>query len=424
MANIFDLAFLPVMALPFSLATYLILKTIHYCFPKIENKLPYKSPESIIEMNRLLNLREKINEIGIFLPFDGKWTIQQGFNDIWTHKGKWKYGYDFVKTENGKTYKNQGIDLDDYYAFGQPVYSPVSGHIIESIQHLSDNKINIVNNSRNWGNYLLIKCSSGFYVKIAHLKNNSIIVPINSFVEAGQKIAECGNSGYSQEPHIHVQVQNSPFENAETLPFNLLNFVNQTDQFTYFKHSAKKNEEISPLIFNYSLFNILNFKLGDQLKFKEINIKSSDSREHIITVMIDPLLGKLYLNDGKSKLYFSHCGSRFYFYNLEGSQESILWDLLIAAPSIPISFGTIFKYQEFLPLKIISTKLSKTIHFLCSSFYNKKKSHNASYEFHPQDLFVRGEVLIKKKIITTFLNLDLFLGIKSFGTKTKSYERV
>jgi len=424
LATIFDLASLPVMSLPFSLSTYLILKTIHYCFPRIENMLPYKSPESIIEMNRLLNLREKINEIGVFLPFEGRWKIQQGFDDIWTHQGKWKYGFDFVKTENGKTFKEDGIELEDYYAFGEPIYSPINGHIVNYISHLPDNKINNVNNSNNWGNYVIIKSVDGYFVKLAHLKKNSVLLPLNSFVEAGQKIAECGNSGYSQEPHLHLQVQASPIVGGETLPFNLLNFQNYNEDSIYYKHIPKKNEEISPLIFNYSLFNILNFKLGDKLIFKEKNDSSIQVREHIINVKLDPVLGKPFLCDGKSKVYFSHIGSKFYFFNLLGYEKSILWDLIISAPSIPLSFGNKFNYTEFLPLKVTSTFFHRFLFYFFSIFLKTLESNKARYTFQPQELQITGVLKIKGQLTETFLTLDLFSGIKSFGNKSRTYERV
>jgi len=424
MSIIFDLASLPLMSLPFSMTTYLILKTLHYCFPHLENKLPYKSPESILEMNRLLNLREKNNEIGIFLPFDGKWKIQQGFDDIWTHQGKWKYGYDFVKTENGKTFKNLGIDLEDYHAFGQHIYSPISGYIVNSINHLPDNKINNVNNSKNWGNYILIKSLDGYFVKLAHLKQNSITLPVNSFVEAGQKIAQCGNSGYSQEPHLHLQVQSSISDDSETLSFNLLNYQNYNENQIHFKNIPSKEEEISPLVFNYSLFNILNFKLGEQLRFKEVNSKKLKETIHVIEVRLDPILGRPYLSDGISKLYFNHLGSKFYFYNLEGFKRSILWDLFISAPSIPVSYGETFKYFEFLPLKIIATNTEKFVFFFLSNFLKNSNSTKAEYEFHPVDLSIKGKLKIKGKIESTFLSLDLFLGIKSFGNNSLFYERI
>jgi murein DD-endopeptidase MepM/ murein hydrolase activator NlpD len=48
------------------------------------------------------------------------------------------------------------------------------------------------------------------YVVLAHLRNGSILVREGEAVDAGQQLASCGNSGNSTQPHVHVQVMDSP----------------------------------------------------------------------------------------------------------------------------------------------------------------------------------------------------------------------
>ena len=43
-----------------------------------------------------------------------------------------------------------------------------------------------------------------------HLRAGSLRVGVGEEVVAGQQIAECGNSGNSTQPHVHVQATDSP----------------------------------------------------------------------------------------------------------------------------------------------------------------------------------------------------------------------
>ena len=60
------------------------------------------------------------------------------------------------------------------------------------------------------GNYLIIELrESGAFVALVHLRSGSIRVALGEHVKTGQMIAECGNSGNSTQPHVHVQVMSS-----------------------------------------------------------------------------------------------------------------------------------------------------------------------------------------------------------------------
>lgn len=57
------------------------------------------------------------------------------------------------------------------------------------------------------GNYLVIALPGGrAFVGLAHLRAGSMRVAAGDAVAAGQHIADCGNSGNSTQPHVHVQV--------------------------------------------------------------------------------------------------------------------------------------------------------------------------------------------------------------------------
>ncbi len=50
----------------------------------------------------------------------------------------------------------------------------------------------------------------GRYVSMAHLQQNSVTVRVGDIVRRGQPLAAVGNNGHSNEPHLHLQVQDSP----------------------------------------------------------------------------------------------------------------------------------------------------------------------------------------------------------------------
>jgi murein DD-endopeptidase MepM/ murein hydrolase activator NlpD len=49
----------------------------------------------------------------------------------------------------------------------------------------------------------------GAFVALVHLRAGSLRVALGDTVTTGQPIAECGNSGNSTQPHLHVQVMDS-----------------------------------------------------------------------------------------------------------------------------------------------------------------------------------------------------------------------
>ena len=50
---------------------------------------------------------------------------------------------------------------------------------------------------------------SGIVVALVHLKRGSLRVSAGQRVSVGEQIAECGNSGNSTQPHVHMQAMDS-----------------------------------------------------------------------------------------------------------------------------------------------------------------------------------------------------------------------
>ncbi|MFT4215745.1 MAG: M23 family metallopeptidase [Micropruina sp.] len=71
------------------------------------------------------------------------------------------------------------------------------------------------------GNCVAIAVADGGpCVPIAHLRRGTVAVREGQRVDAGQPIGECGNSGNTTQPHVHLQVSDSlSGADARGLPF-------------------------------------------------------------------------------------------------------------------------------------------------------------------------------------------------------------
>lgn len=72
---------------------------------------------------------------------------------------------------------------------------------------------------RSFGNYVTIDHGDGEYSHYAHLKTRTFLVKTGDRVDAGQPLAEVGNSGYSFGAHLHVHVTRMPKIASMSIPF-------------------------------------------------------------------------------------------------------------------------------------------------------------------------------------------------------------
>ena len=129
-------------------------------------------------------------------------------------------------------------------------------------------------------------------------------IKLNDYVEAGQAIAHCGNSGYSPVPHIHIQAQKSYILGDETVPFNFALYI--SDDAVKMQDKPQKGERIESVEYNDELFKNLYFTIG---AVYEYDVFVKDKRKSKVKFKVErsrDLSGLLFLEDEKgSKLYFS-----------------------------------------------------------------------------------------------------------------------
>jgi Peptidase family M23 len=118
------------------------------------------------------------------------------------------YGVDFVAlrplgfTANGL----RPADPARYAIFGRPVKAPCNGQIVRLRDGRPDMPVPELDKAVMEGNYVALRCGT-YEIMMAHLKRGSIKVRVGEDVTVGTEIGQVGNSGHSDEPHLHINAQ-------------------------------------------------------------------------------------------------------------------------------------------------------------------------------------------------------------------------
>lgn len=121
------------------------------------------------------------------------------------------YATDIVKLSKNK-YSFLPLSNTGYPIFGENLYSPISGIVIKVVNEIPDNKPFIGNYPYNTGNTVVIK-NDNLYLLLGHLKLNSIKVKVGQYIQKSDNIARIGNSGWTERPHLHMQMIKCENEN-------------------------------------------------------------------------------------------------------------------------------------------------------------------------------------------------------------------
>lgn len=353
------------LTLPFNLVVTSFLLLLYALKYQAFNYFPLSTPEASLGQY-LSNLKRfSPRTIQLILPFSGAWQVSQAFNGKWTHKGLWQYAYDFMISKKGSTSHNSGKLLEEYHAFGQAILSPVNGIVIACDDSLIDNPIGTVNQQENWGNYIILQTYDGFYIEISHLMQYSLQVQVGDSVQIHTPLAKCGNSGYSFEPHIHLQVQKTPFLASETLSFCFYESQQGTD--LSFHTLPKTGDIINPVALNLAVAEQFSMTVDESYayavyqkgRFKEnfsFCVKINDQGEHYFE------------ETHGNRLFFYKTHTQFYCYRYEGS-KSYLKYIYALMPRVPLSKAT-SHYQDYLPSDLFYSKFNTIISQFKMSFFS------------------------------------------------------
>ncbi|MFK0203394.1 M23 family metallopeptidase [Streptomyces lavendulae] len=139
-----------------------------------------------------------------------------------------RFAIDFVRLDSGnRLYHGAADKVASYPYYGAPVRAVAAGEIVSAVDGLPDatpgsNPAHLPLDEYA-GNHVIERLPGGEYALYAHLKPGSVKgrVHVGQKVAAGAQIAQLGNSGNTDAPHLHFQVMDRP----DALAANGLPFV-------------------------------------------------------------------------------------------------------------------------------------------------------------------------------------------------------
>lgn len=175
------------------------------------------------------------SEVPLALPFHGRWLVQNSpARRVPSHGTDLlggRYAIDFVGVDRGRRTADRSDwrtllstePVDRFVGFGRPILAPVDGVVAEAhdgeVDHVARRSpLTLVPYAAGQrsrlrqgvaaiaGNHVVIaQRSTGAFVALVHLRRDSLRVAVGDEVTVGQHLADCGNSGNSTQPHVHVQ---------------------------------------------------------------------------------------------------------------------------------------------------------------------------------------------------------------------------
>ena len=172
------------------------------------------------------------------LPFRGLWLARNSparrVPSHGTHAFGVSYAIDFIAVDQrgrsaDRTWRTVfGVEPPEVFrGFGEPVLAPAGGLVVATHDGEPDHAarrsqitlvpyaLGQVRRARAGaaalaGNHVVIALGPGGpFVLVAHLRRGTVAVAPGEPVAAGDQLGECGNSGNSTQPHVHLQVTDS-----------------------------------------------------------------------------------------------------------------------------------------------------------------------------------------------------------------------
>jgi hypothetical protein len=148
-----------------------------------------------------------------------------------------RYAIDWMKFgPDGKLFRGDPTKNESWYCHGEEIHSVANGVVKETKDGIPDNvpleKKRAVPMTLDTicGNYVLVDNGNDCYALYAHIKPGTVRVKVGDRVRAGQVLGLLGNSGNSDAPHLHFQLDTKPAGHvlaSEGLPYMISSFIYQ-----------------------------------------------------------------------------------------------------------------------------------------------------------------------------------------------------
>lgn len=336
---------LGIYALPFNLVVILFLY-----MNKLRRKEKYHLKETAVQhyspeknLYYSLNSEDRFVELKylpVRLPVNGEWMISQAHNGAHTHKKDWKHAWDFIMTDkDGEQYQGEGNKLSDYFCYNKNVVAVYDGFVQEIVRNIQDNEIGENNLDKNWGNTIIIKHNDYLYSKYSHLQKNSVKLNKGDWVKKGDVIGKVGNSGRSPYPHLHFQMQNTPYIGSKTLNYPISSYVvnsSGTRQVKIYDY-PQLNDLVSTSQSHELLSKFLKWDLGKKIEVKVE--QNGESKTLSWNIQTDVFKNNFFhCKESNSYAYFYQDGNLSYFKNYVGDKNAALYHFFLAFYKTHASF--------------------------------------------------------------------------------------
>lgn len=346
MAEIFGVWQLPIYSLPFVIIVILFLYVFKYRV-RFQSLLPEVAVQEFSPEKNLYSYKNYLKRFGssavtfpLRLPFWGEWTVEQAHDGDITHKDEYRYAWDFsIRDHEGKTFKKPGTATDDFYCYKKAVLAPGYGRVVKITDGIEDNAIGNANLTENWGNLIIIQHSEFLYSKLCHLHAGSFKVYEGDYVYPGQVIALAGNSGRSPEPHLHMQMQATPWPGSATIKYPIAHFmVKKERQFQLRNYQFPlTGETVVHPESTPALAALLDMIPGRKMAFEYT--KGKQTLQELWTVYTDSAnKSYIYSQTTGAVCWFSYDKTMLYFHHFSGRRNTLLYYFFLAFYKVQSGF--------------------------------------------------------------------------------------
>jgi len=375
--HVFSLFQLSVYSLPFNMVVLLFLYSLKFRErfldkPELVSYQQY-SPEKNLYSH--LNYRARFGRslyLPLILPFWGEWKVTQGHDGSQTHQGEWRHAWDFeITDEKGQTYTRSGSEREDYYCYSKPVIAPADGMVEAVVDDVEENDISKVDLEHNWGNTLVIRHTQHLYSKLSHLKKGSFKVAAGDSVKKGQLLASCGNSGRSPVPHIHFQIQSTPYIGSKTINYPISHYIRHQDQVFELRswENPAGGVTVSNISRNGSLEKAFHFIPGQKFR---LEVSPQGGTSYILDWEVELSAVNttcIFCEKTNSRAWFRNDGDIHYFTYFEGDQGSVLFRFFLGAYKIMTGYYPNLLVKDVFPIHTFSNPFMEIIQDFTAPFF-------------------------------------------------------
>lgn len=412
--NVFLIWGISIFSLPFNLLVLVFIYSLKLRYFKRESLsdifVRQNTPEKTLYLNKTYSdiLKDK-NYIPISLPFWGNWKIMQAHNGQYTHKDEWRHAWDFIIIgNNDKEFLGSGEKVEDYFCYEKNIIAPANGYIVDIADGIPNNKIGETNSKDNWGNSVVIKHTEYLYSQISHIKSGTFKVHVGDYINKGEIIAKVGNSGYSPYPHMHFQLQATPFIGSKTLKYPLANFVVSENGIFDYKifDIPLLNQNIATAQNNELMVDTVKFIPGKEINVQIIENKKTKNEKWIVEKNI---FNQTFVKTSKDNAiaYFFADETGIYFTNFTGNTKSVLFDFFSAFYNVKNAFYKNIEIKSFIRPNLFFNKILILIQDFFAPFYLfLKTKYNIKY-IETDDSFNPEYILLESHISKYFFNKNI-----------------